>query len=463
MTGRGGSDLDGSLSSVAGVAWPPIATGFGAVLAALLRQFEASQYADPDEIAARQRAQLVEVAEHCAKFSRQFKSRLAKAKLKPRDLGERGALLSLTPLSRRDLQIPASELYCTEVPQAHLPLTQNYTSGSTGEPVVTRHTNVTQLFFFANVMRDHLWHRRDFRRRAAEIRSVPGDKHERTDDWGGPVNTLYRSGPSLSIASRTPFKDMLAALREFQPDNLLIYPNLLGGIVEYCGAHGVAPPAIRHVRTTGETLSAELREAAAALFKGKVEDTYSSQELGYIAVECPDSGLYHIMAENLIVEVLDSRGKPCREGEMGRLVVTHLHNFATPLIRYDIGDYAEVGGPCSCGRTLLTLKRILGRERNLVLMPDGSRKWPFTGYRRFRDHAPVQQFQFVQLDRRTIEVRLVVETALTAEQEAGLRGVIERSIGPPFEIRFTYFTERLPLGANGKFEDFLCLATPDMT
>ncbi|MGH6981462.1 MAG: hypothetical protein ACREFC_09675, partial [Stellaceae bacterium] len=232
-------------------------------------------------------------------------------------------------------------------------------------------------------------------------------------------------------------------------------------LVDYCGGHGIAPPAIGHVRTTGETLSPALREAASALFKGKVEDCYSSQELGYIAIECPESGLYHVMAENLLVEVLDANRKPCREGEMGRLVVTHLHNLATPLIRYDIGDYAEVAGPCSCGRTLPTLKRILGRERNLVLMPDGSRKWPVTGFHRFRDHAPVRQFQFVQIDRRTIEVRLVADAPLTAEQEAGLRGVIERAIGPPFEIRFACFPERLPLGANGKFEDFLCLATPD--
>ena len=34
----------------------------------------------------------------------------------------------------------------------------------------------------------------------------------------------------------------------------------------------------------------------------------------------------------------------------GRIVVTALNNFATPLIRYEIGDYAEVGEICSCGR-----------------------------------------------------------------------------------------------------------------
>ena len=44
-------------------------------------------------------------------------------------------------------------------------------------------------------------------------------------------------------------------------------------------------------------------------------------------------------------------------GEIGRLVVTRLHHFATPLLRYDIGDYAEVGDACPCGRGLPVLRR----------------------------------------------------------------------------------------------------------
>jgi phenylacetate-CoA ligase len=54
-------------------------------------------------------------------------------------------------------------------------------------------------------------------------------------------------------------------------------------------------------------------------------------------------------------------------------VVTPLHNFAMPLIRYAIGDYAEAGPPCACGRGLPVLARILGRARNLLTLPHGER------------------------------------------------------------------------------------------
>ena len=61
--------------------------------------------------------------------------------------------------------------------------------------------------------------------------------------------------------------------------------------------------------------------------------------------------------------MLDGQGKPCGVGEIGRVVVTPLSNFAMPLIRYDVGDTAEVGPPCACRRGLPVLTRIIGRDR----------------------------------------------------------------------------------------------------
>jgi phenylacetate-CoA ligase len=448
----------GIRSNVDSVEWPPISTGNAAVLAALIRQLDDTQWLPAEEIARRQRAQVVRLATHCAEYSRQFRARLVAAKLKPDDLGEPGGLADLPLLSRRDLQLSSLQLYCAQLPSDHLPQGETRTSGSTGEPVVVRRTNVTQFFWLAMVMRDHLWHRRDLGRRLAAVRAKVGEV-ARAHDWGPPASLLYRTGPSLSIGSTTGLEKMLELLAGFQPDSLLIYPNLLDGLLRFCRERGRTPPAIRHVRTTGETLSPDLREDASAQFKAKVEDCYSSEELGYIALECPDSGLYHAMAESLIVEVLDDSGRPCREGEIGRIVATDLHNFATPLVRYDIGDYAEVAGPCPCGRGLPTLRRILGRERNLMLMPDGTRQWPRTGYRNFRDIAPIRQFQFAQLDRQTVEVRLVADGTLSLAQEHALRAHIHQAIGHPFALRFAYFADRIPPGTNGKFEDFLCLAT----
>lgn len=190
-----------------------------------------------------------------------------------------------------------------------------------------------------------------------------------------------------------------------------------------------------------------------------VADLYSSQEVGNIALQCPEGEGYHVMAESVLVEVLDDQGAPCSDGQVGRVVISDLHNFATPLIRYDIGDMAEPGGRCACGRGLPTLRRILGRERNLLLLPDGSRHWPLVGFARFREVAPIQQYQMVQHSRSAVEVRLVCERPLTQDEETRLGDVIRGALGYPFDLDFIYFAGELPRSPGGKFEEFVCKAT----
>jgi phenylacetate-CoA ligase len=192
----------------------------------------------------------------------------------------------------------------------------------------------------------------------------------------------------------------------------------------------------------------------------RIEDNYSSQEVGPIAIQCAASGLYHVMGETLIVEVLDASGEPCAEGEAGRVVVTDLHNFASPMIRYDIGDFAVPGAPCPCGRGLPTLKRILGRERNLIVKADGSRHWPLVGFHRFDEAAPVRQYQFVQHTTRDIEFKVVTDEPLTPGQRAKLAEIANSALGGGLEIRITESRARLPAGANGKFEEFVSMVRP---
>ena len=443
-----------NLSTVAGVAWPPVQTGPAATLQALIHQLDATQWLDAATLAQYQREQLLPLARHCARHSRQFRARLAAAKLDAADLAQPGGLAALPPLSRRDLQAPAEEVACAEVPRDHLPLNQTSTSGATGEPVAVRRTAITRLVWMAMTMRDHVWHGRDFSGRLAVVRAQ-GDEGTQ-EDWGPPANLLYRTGPTLRLRNATDAAEQAARLVPFKPDALLIYPSSLAALVDHCRAKSLKLEGLRHIRTIGETLPDALRAAASEYFGAKVEDSYTSQEIGYMALECPESGRYHVMAENALIEVIDENGAACRPGETGRVVVTDLHNFATPMIRYAIGDFAEVAEPCPCGRGLPTLTRIKGRERNLVLMPDGTRRWPLTGYWRYRDIAPVRQYQFIQTGRETIEVRFVADRALTPDEEAGLRETIRTALGHPFALDFTYWPGRLPLSPSGKFEEFVC-------
>jgi len=184
-------------------------------------------------------------------------------------------------------------------------------------------------------------------------------------------------------------------------------------------------------------------------------DLYTAREVGYIALQCPDHEHYHTQSENLLVEILDESGNPCEAGETGRVVVTTLHNYATPLIRYDIGDFAQVGAPCPCGRGLAVIERILGRVRNMLVPPNGERYWPSMNLNTVHRIAPVLQLQSAQVGLNELEIRLVVRRPLTRAEESVLIEHIAANLPDRLGIVLRYVSE-IARSPAGKFEQFVC-------
>lgn len=421
----------------------------------LVHRLEASQWRSPEEIADRQFAALGRLVEHAATQSRFFADHLRAAGLAPADLRHQEGLLSLPPITRRDFQRAPDEVFCDQAPPEYGEVAMAASSGSTGEPVVIRRTLFDQLLFQAMTMRVHLWHGLGTGLRLCTSRAtIP--EIVTTPSWNNTAGQFWPTGAMLAIPNSTAIAKQTELIAAFAPDILVIYPSNIVAITQQLEPLGAPPFRLKQIRTTSETLSPHDRAMIEAYWQCPVIDIYSSTEVGYIAVQCPDSALYHVMSETLLVEIIDDRGRPCSEGEVGRIVISDLNNYATPVIRYAIGDLAEVGPPCACGRGMPTLKRIVGRERNLILMPDGTRHWPLTGRSRYRSVAPVVQYQMIQQERERIEVRLVVERPLDLDEEARLRTVMTEALGHPFALEFTYFEGRLPIGANGKLEEFVC-------
>jgi phenylacetate-coenzyme A ligase PaaK-like adenylate-forming protein len=448
------------LGTVNGISWPPLATGLSASLATLMHQLEETQWLPTEEIERLQHRQLLKVAAHAEKHSPLFRSRLQAAGLHAEQLATAEGLRSLPVMTRRDIQAAGNSLFCRQLPKAHLPVGETQTSGSSGEPVVVKRSAINNLFWMAATLREHLWQQRDFSGRLAVIRAnYPEGDSENQADWGVPVRLFFNTGTSHALKINTDIERQAEWLTEINPDYLLTYPNNLAALLQQFDQRGTRLTGLRQIRTLGETLADSVRDATREILKVEIADTYSSQELGTLAMQCPESGLYHTMAESHIIEVLDEHGKPCLPGQIGRIIITDLHNFATPLIRYQIGDYAEVCAACSCGRGLPTLKRIAGRERNMLLLPDGRRHWPLVGFGHYRDIAPIRQYQLIQRNLESLEMRLVTDSPLSAEQEGRLAELVRASLGHAFQLQFVYFPDEIPRSRGGKFEEFICEAS----
>jgi len=450
-------------SSVGAIEWPAIPDPVAANLLALLSQLEDSQWWSPTALQQRQFDQFGLLARHAHQQSPFFRSRFEQCGLGPASSWSAESFTSIPLLTRAELMQQANNLICRALPPRHGAVHSIQTSGSTGQVVTVTKTEVSQLFWLALAMREHLWHERDLSATLAVIKALTPSLDDPLEaarlGWGHPATLLFDTGPSYAQPLAMDVAQQAAWLARIDPKYLLTYPSNLSALLDRYEHGDTTPPSLRQIRTVGETLHPDLRERCRKLGGIEIVDMYSSQEVGLIALQCPTSGLYHIQSESLIVEVLDDEGKPCKPGETGRVVITDLHNFATPLIRYEIRDYAEVGPTCPCGRGLPTLSRIMGRRRNMVVFPDGRRHWPLIGAHRYREIADIRQYQAIQHAVDDIEIRLVVDAPLSKEQESKLTSLAHAALGHPFQLRFSYWQQELPKTRGGKFEEFVSLVS----
>ena len=450
-------------SHLAGLAWPAVPGQQGLLLATLLAQMEQSQWMPAAAIEQAQMIQLRLLVEHARRHSRFYAERLAGFHPE-RASGLQECMAAIPLLHRADLQSRRAEIDCAWVPPEHGELSLTHSTGSTGEPVAVRRSGLNGLIWMAMTLREHLWQRRDFSQSLAVIRAQLAEEDTARrgvawTDWGAPVSHLFASGPSHGMSLQTDIRKQAEWLRQVAPAYLLTYPNNLAGLLDLAEADSdrrAGLDRLIQVRTVGETLNDALRERCRRVLGVGIADIYSTQEVGVIAIECPEAGGYHVMSEGLVLELLGDDGRPCASGETGRVVVTDLHNFATPLIRYELGDLAVADGPCPCGRGLPKIRRILGRQRNLLRLPDGRRYWPLTGALGYRDAAPVRQYQIIQRSFERVTLRLAVERPLSVVEEQELAEKLVEFLGHRFAVDFEYFAPDIPRGPGGKFEDFIC-------
>ena len=445
---------------------PPPLSGNGQeqaqALYGLLAQLDESQWWSADKLAAAQLQQLKKLIAYATTHSPFYRQHLAGIDVANLD---RESLYELPLLTRALLQENNEAIDCDLLPQAHGVVTESMTSGSTGYPVKFRTTALTSTLWNAINMREQIWHDREFDRVCAAIRwhsdsiGLPPNGVE-FENWGLPVSLFHKTGRGYFLDSSTGICNQIAWLQKLQPSYLMTHPSNLRALITQLRSDGAQLQGLLEVRTVGESISDELRVEVADQFNAKLVDVYSSEELGYMAIQCPVQNQYHVQSESLLLEVLREDGSPCGLNEPGRIVATSLRNYATPLIRYEIGDYGELAGPCSCGRGLPVLKTIHGRVRNMLHHPDGSSRWPNFGFRKFMQVSPLRQFQIVQHSLDQIELRVVVDKHLTEQQEAAIKEILRESLGHPFAVKLSYHAA-LPRGAGGKFEDFVSMLSDE--
>lgn len=363
-----------------GALWPAIPQAPAAALLAVLGQLAESQFMDPAELAVARRPQLEALMDHAAAQLPFWRERLSAVGLDAESRKQGPLALaewdrrwaSLPILTRAEVQSLDGQLRVSKLPDGHGNIGESVTSGSSGRPVRIARSTLDYFYWQAFQLREHVWRGRDLSGRFLSI--LRDERRETMDesvhlrrmaDWGPPASVVWPTGPSFLLDYRTPIAALVQTIRELRPDYLCTFPSLLLEILRHARGENIELPPLKEVIGVGEASPPELAGLCREVWDAPLASTYTAAETGAMAFQCLERGRWHLQAEKSLIEVLDPAGKPCAAGETGRVIVTPLHNFAMPLLRYEIGDLATVGeGPCPCGRKLPILEAIPGRARS---------------------------------------------------------------------------------------------------
>lgn len=151
-----------------------------------------------------------------------------------------------------------------------------------------------------------------------------------------------------------------------RPAYLTVRPDWFEVALVHAAANQEPLPEIRQILTFGATATDSLRRKARKWLGASVRHRYTCPSCGPAAFQCPHSDDYHHVAvANVKLEVVDEVGNllPMAHSgtapKAGRVLLTALHQYATPLIRYDTGDQAALHDGCpACGLAVPSLSAL---------------------------------------------------------------------------------------------------------
>jgi phenylacetate-CoA ligase len=251
-----------------------------------------------------------------------------------------------------------------------------HTSGTTGTPLTLwRSRETMQQWYALNEARVMRWNDLSHQNKWGHVGGQPVVPFDQTRPpywvWNSALRQLYLSCMHIGPQSAPAY---LSAIKAHGLDYLLGYSSSIALLAQVAVERGTRIP-LKVVVTDSEPLLDQQRKVIEQAFGCPVRETYGMAEIACAASEC-SAGALHLWPEVGIIELLDEHDQPVAPGQTGRIVTTKLANPDMPLIRYDTQDLAQAepdDRPCPCGRTLPRIRKLLGRNDDVVFTRDGRR------------------------------------------------------------------------------------------
>jgi len=418
----------------------PVTSLKGEFVGPLLKKYRQNQFYTKERLRMEQQRNAIRLIEHARENTEFYSERLKGLVINDDNFWE---VFSHIPFTKKSDLISSSEKMCAK---KGLFTSSKTTGGSTGEPVKLLKNPGALARERAATWRSYEWAGVGIGDPQGRFWGVP---HSEVDSNKAKIIDLVANRKRVSAFNLTKqsMAEYYITLKKFKPAYLYGYVSVLEVFANYIIDNDLPSfDFLKSVITTSEVLSEASRIQIQSAFKVKVYNEYGCGEVGSIAHEC-EKGSLHLMADNLIVETLSGEST-------GELVITDLFNYAQPLIRYRVGDYATLSDEiCDCGVCLPLISEVHGRAYDLISTSSERKIHPeaimylFEGLQ--AESKIFEQFQVVQKSMLDFEVRVIPTEKWQNMHKEKLSQLFKEHIDPNAVVSFKIVHE-IEREASGK-------------
>ena len=330
------------------------------------------------------------------------------------------------------------------------------TSGSTGTPFTVyqnrnkRNRTLADIIYFNEICGQNLGDKYIFFR-------VWTDKNKKSAFERFKQNLVPIDILRLDDESLENIRDLLK--KDSSINSALAYGSTYEHLVNYLSNCGDTPEMfnIKLFVTSSEVLDYKVKRRIKDVIGCKIIDRYSNQENGIIAQTGDLSEEFLVNTASYYVELLKlDSDEEADEGELGRIVITDLYNYALPMIRYDTGDLAIHCGKSDNGQ-IVKFKSVQGRRVDTFYDTKGNRITAHAWSVHMWKFDKLKQYQFIQEGQNSYVLKVSGGKGIYSEEE--FVRTLCNVLGEDANIKIE-FVDSIPVLSSGKFKKTICNYTP---
>jgi phenylacetate-CoA ligase len=394
-----------------------------------LNELRRSQWLSKSELKRTQLAKIQHLTKYAYENIPYYRNLYKKINFHPQDLKTIEDFQSLPILTKQDVVNHLDEFVN---PNFWNQVKKVETGASTGEPMKFY---VEDSFWWWNVayeQRGREWHGVH---EGDKIAWVWGSQTDMYDwNWQARLKARFMRHQYLNAFNMTErnMKTFADKLIKWKPAMVRAYASMIYLFAQFLKKNNITNIRPKLIETTAEKLKTHQRQLIEETFQCVVADCYTAREFATIAYACEFGNLH--VGESRYLELLD-KGRVIEDDRAGEVVITSLHQFGMPFIRYKLDDEAYLNlEDCPCGRSLPVLKEILGRKNDYILTIDD--QYVHDGFFAFFfwSKPEVVRYQIYQPDKKSLEVRLICDREINHTWLKTVEHELKEQLGKMMDI-----------------------------